>query len=732
MKNPLSNIIKGVRGSARAIGGMFRSKYIELILAVALFILLDTGVLIINFYTSYQIANDAHAIQLASRMGTQSQRLLHELYRVQDDAHNPEVEYLPAIDALADTYKVFDETLDAFIYGGDLIGQGQGKDALLQDAAYRNTSAHLLKEVEDIWKTYRTKLKPIVYAYFNKVERNEVIESSQAAISYARLQNDNLLHLMQSFATSVEGVAQRKAQRLRIIQSIGISLAVINFFLILFHFLKRLKQSDALVEKSRKETEDILENVDEGLLLLDQHYMIGSQHSKSLHVLFKEDNLAGKNFIDLLRPLVTEKTLDTVEEYTEILFSPRANESLISGLNPLKQVEVNLTTDVAAFDIRHFSFQFSRVYEKKRFHSLLVTVKDITEQIQLSERLKAANEKASKEIDMLLAIIHVENTMLTDFLQTTEEGLNNVNGILKKPDKGTDSLKNKLESIFRIVHKLKGDSTVLGLEFVMEKFHTLESAIAKLKEKRDLTGEDFLPLVIHLSQLITDFTIIGKLQKKMKASEPPKFNYDAPLPRVESPADTQDYSRSEPHWKKQLSSMVERIVRDYNKEAILDMSDFDVTLLSKEQTEPVKDIIVQSLRNSVAHGLETPMMRESAGKPLEGNLKVALKKNGAGLQLTIRDDGQGIDVERIKARAISTGLATENQLSDWHRSKLLSLIFLQGFTTAQETNVHAGHGVGMDLIKSRLDSLKGQAKVRFQTGRYTEFQYDFKAADAVV
>lgn len=731
MKSPFSTIIKAVRGSARAIGGMFRSKYIEIILAVALFILLDTGVLIINFYTSYQIANDAHAIQLASRMGTLSQSIVHELYQVQDDSQNPDVDYLPTIDALANTYKVFDETLDAFIYGGKLIGEKQGQDTLLEDTAYRNTNANLLKEVEAIWTTYRTLLKPIVYAYFSKLERDEVIEASKAAISYARLQSDNLLQLMQSFATAVEGVAQRKAERLRTIQTIGISLAVINFFLILFHFLKRLKRSDALVEKSRKETEDILENVNEGLLLLDQHYIIGSQHSKSLHVLFKEDNLAGRNFIDLLRPLVTEKTLDTVEDYTEILFSPRANESLISDLNPLKQVEVNLTTDAAAFDIRYFTFQFSRVYEKKVFNTLLVTVKDITEQVQLSERLKAANEKASKEIDMLLEIIHVENTMLTDFLQSTVEGLNNVNDILKKPAKGTDSLKNKLETIFRIVHKLKGDSTVLELEFIMEKFHTFESAIAKLKEKKDMTGEDFLPLVVHLSQLMADFTIISKLQKKMKDSDPSRFKHDPPLP-VEFSADTQDYSRSEPYWNKQLSILVKRIARDYNKEAVLDMSDFDVTLLSKEQMEPVKDIIVQSLRNSVAHGLETPMMRENAGKPLEGSLKVALKKNGAGLQLTIRDDGQGFDLERIKARAISTGLATENQLGNWQRSKLLSLIFLQGFTTAQESNVHAGHGVGMDLIKSRLDLLNGQVRVSYQTGRYTEFQYTFKGTDSVV
>lgn len=82
-----------------------------------------------------------------------------------------------------------------------------------------------------------------------------------------------------------------------------------------------------------------------------------------------------------------------MEEYTDILFSPRVNETLIKDLNPLDQVEINLTTDeTAVFDIRYFSFQFSRVYEKKGFDTLLVTVKDITEQVRLAEQLKEARE----------------------------------------------------------------------------------------------------------------------------------------------------------------------------------------------------------------------------------------------------------------------------------------------------------------------------------------------------
>ena len=230
MKNPFLFILKQLQLFLRSFAGMFRSKYIEIIFAVTLFILLDASVLIVNFYTSYQIANDAHAIKLASRMGTLSQSLLHELYQVRDDANNQEADYFATIDTFAKSYKIFDETLDAFIYGGSLIGEGQGQDALLKDTAYRNTSAHLLKDAENIWKTYRVKLKPIVYAYFNDAERDEIIEASETAIAYARLQSGNLLELMQEFTTSVEGVAQRKAERLRQIQALGITLAVITIF----------------------------------------------------------------------------------------------------------------------------------------------------------------------------------------------------------------------------------------------------------------------------------------------------------------------------------------------------------------------------------------------------------------------------------------------------------------------------------------------------------------------
>ncbi len=162
--------------------GFLSGKYIEIILAVGLFIILDTGVLIINFYTSYQISSDAHAIQIANRQTILSQNLFHELYQVRDDAASPDANYLKTIDALADTYKTFDETMDAFMYGGELIGAGQGTDLLLKDEAYRKANEKTLKEAEELWKQYRIHVKDVAYAFFNDLNREDVVRESNEAI----------------------------------------------------------------------------------------------------------------------------------------------------------------------------------------------------------------------------------------------------------------------------------------------------------------------------------------------------------------------------------------------------------------------------------------------------------------------------------------------------------------------------------------------------------------------
>jgi len=700
---------------------MFSGKYLEIIFAVGLFIILDAGVLVINFYTSYQIANDAHAIQIASRQTVLSQNLFHELYQVRDDAASSDANYLKTIDKLAETYKTFDETMDAFLYGGELIGSGQGTDILLK--------------AEALWQAYRIPVKNVAYAFFNDLSRADVVKESDVAIAYARANNQKLNALLDDVTHSMEGVARKKAEKLRVIQAIGITLAVLNFFLILFHFLRKLSQSDALVDKARRETNDILANVNEGLLLLDKNYVIGSQHSASLKEIFRQEYFSGRDFFDLLKPLITEKTLRIAQDYAEIMFSNTVSHTLVANLNPLNEVQISFSNENGNFTIRYLSFEFSRVAEEGEPDFLLVTVTDITHAVQLQQQLRDAEIKAAQDIDMLLQVIHLDGGLLLNYLSNVQASLSSVNSLLKQPVRTQPQFMEKVLRIARIIHTLKGECASLDLGFIEHKLHEYENAIEPLKSNGKLTGSDFIPLVVRLNQLMSDVNTVTLLVKKI--------NGNAPQPDVVLEINRSDgFKKSATDgfqslstlevWKPQFENLVSQVARDHNKAVKLIIEGSVLSRVTPSLRDTIRDITIQCLRNSVVHGLELPSQRSASGKNITGTIRVSVEQEDGAIQVKIRDDGKGIDIEAIRAKAIETGLYTATQLDSWQPNQLIKLIFQPGFSTwgsgAVSVDKHAGRGVGLDVVKNLLDEQGGKMSISYKPGEYTEFRFRFNQA----
>jgi len=716
----------------KILSNIFSTKYIEIILAVGLFIILDTGVLILNFYTSYQIANEAHAIQVANRQTILSQNLFHQLYQVRDDAAAGDQKYLKSIDALAETYKTFDETMDAFNYGGELIGTGQGSDKLLMDEAYRKANEKNLKEADELWKQYRIPVKHVVYAFFSDLSRDDVVAESNEAIKFARANNQKFNELLNDVAYSMEDVARKKAEQLRIIQTVGISLAVLNFFLILFHFLRKLRQSDALIEKARRETTDILANVNEGLLLLDKEYTIGSQYSASLGEIFRQENFAGRHFFDLLKPLVTEKTLRIARDYVDILFSKVVSETLVTNLNPLDEVQISLANESGSFTVRYLSFNFSRVVENDELVFLLVTVSDITDAIELQQQLKDAEIKAAQDIDMLLQVIHLDGGLLLNYLSNVQVALASVNNLLKQPVKTQPQFMEKVLKIARIIHTLKGECASLDLSFIEKKLHDYETTIEPLKTNNRLTGSDFIPLAVRLNQLMSDVNTVVMLVKKI--------NGDASRSAVVTDIDRSNTSKKPVTdgfhslstlevWKPQFEHLVAQVAKDHNKAVKLILEGAVLSRVNPALRDAIRDITIQCLRNAVVHGLELPSQRSASGKSLTGNIRISVEQEEGAIQVKIRDDGKGIDIEAIRAKAIEKGMYTAAQLESWQPNQLIKLIFQPGFSTFNArdavTDKHAGRGVGLDVVKNILDEQGGKMSISYRAGEFTEFRFRF-------
>ncbi|MBO3762317.1 chemotaxis protein CheA [Ciceribacter sp. L1K22] len=160
-----------------------------------------------------------------------------------------------------------------------------------------------------------------------------------------------------------------------------------------------------------------------------------------------------------------------------------------------------------------------------------------------------------------------------------------------------------------------------------------------------------------------------------------------------------------------------RLVHDLSREtgkSIELITEGETTEVDKTVVERLADPLVHLVRNSIDHGLETPDERVAAGKDPVGKVILAATQTGGEVVITIRDDGRGINRERVRAKAEASGLVQPGaQLTD---QELLQMIFQPGFSTAQQITNLSGRGVGMDVVKKTVEALRGGIDIKSETG----------------
>jgi len=137
--------------------------------------------------------------------------------------------------------------------------------------------------------------------------------------------------------------------------------------------------------------------------------------------------------------------------------------------------------------------------------------------------------------------------------------------------------------------------------------------------------------------------------------------------------------------------------------------------------ERLVDPLVHMVRNAVYHGIEPPEVRLARGKPAKGTIYLHAAHRGNSIVIEVEDDGDGLDVEEIKAKAVSLGFIHPEQAPELPYAEALKLIFLPGFSTAERVGDQAGRGVGMDVVKRVIESMNGQIEIETERGVGTKF-----------
>ncbi|MDD2271905.1 MAG: chemotaxis protein CheA [Desulfuromonadaceae bacterium] len=171
---------------------------------------------------------------------------------------------------------------------------------------------------------------------------------------------------------------------------------------------------------------------------------------------------------------------------------------------------------------------------------------------------------------------------------------------------------------------------------------------------------------------------------------------------------------------KKFPRIVRSMSRDLGKEVDLQIVG-EETELDRSVVDEIGDPLIHLIRNAMDHGLETPEERLEAGKSRCGTLVLAAIHEGNQIIISMKDDGRGIDTERVGRKAIEKGLITEEQFAAMGQREVFDLLFLPGFSTKEKTTDLSGRGVGMDVVKTNIKKLNGLIEIKSTKGLGSEF-----------
>ena len=453
---------------------------------------------------------------------------------------------------------------------------------------------------------------------------------------------------------------------------------------------------------ARGEYVSILDNVSDGLFLIDEGGIIGTHYSAACESLFNRKQIAGVKFISLIDGIVDSAVRAAAEDYLPLLFDGSKAQRLVDKLNPLGEVELMFGGLTGEFASRHYQFHFRRVMKDGVIRHVMVLVRDVTRQKELAQEVELTRRRIDEEMELFYGIIHVEPDTLAQFLSDAAEDLESINSAFADPSSDPAEL---ISGVFRRAHAIKGDADMLGLEYIANKAHEMESAAKAVSQKKTIASDDFLQVTIILSEIRTSVekisTVIARWSGTHTISQTP--------------------SSPDEYFTGSLGNLVKRLAERHGKRADISLSMSGIDRIGGRDRKRMREILVQLIRNSMYHGIETPEERMNAGKGATGNISISASENDGTLTIRYRDDGRGLDGEKILRKAVERGIITEDQSSLMTERDAYPLIFRENFSTADGTDLTAGRGVGMALVKNLVSGAGGRITLRSRGGEYLEF-----------
>jgi len=435
-----------------------------------------------------------------------------------------------------------------------------------------------------------------------------------------------------------------------------------------------------------------------GLFFMNSSHVIQDHYSRYLEEMLSETDLFGRTFTDVIADSVTANELQMIKDYFGMIIEQKYDQEMLDDINPLNELHYVNKRNGAR---KVFQCGFAIVERGREEVFILVTVYDITAKVELQKRLAEEQNKRQEEMQSVFELIQVDPSVFGEFMEDMEYEFNTIDKTLK--DKEMPSHES-LVKIYQSIHAIKSNAVILGLNVFGNKVHNMETVIKKMRERE---GE------VPFSEMLNLTMDIEKLSNEREG-------FKVVIDKLNS------YTKDEGGKNQSLNILITSLAKAADK-AAADMgrkvrfvsSDVDLAAVESGPRRAMKEILMQLIRNSVAHGIEPPDVRRAKGKNETGIIRLTIKMVNMVINIELRDDGKGLDYRKIAEKAVRNKIIRKEDAAN--KNMLIKAIFAPGFSTADNEGMHAGRGIGLNLVRDRVKEVKGAIKLRSEPDKGTAF-----------
>ena len=457
----------------------------------------------------------------------------------------------------------------------------------------------------------------------------------------------------------------------------------------------RLEVENSVIDARDQENRKYLDNIAEGLILIDRDHRISEQYSRYVETLFATRDIAGKRFSEFIYPESEgsdaeerEEKRKELDQFLTMVFENTATEmEMIMSINPIGEHTFRVGAGEDAREIV-VATDFQRVFgEDGSVERVMAIFEDRTDIVETRKQLESERERYKSDIEHIATLLKTGPEAYSEFersaLQTIE-------------DLSAESLPTgrRREQLLRDLHSLKGTARYLEFSGVAELTHAAEEALSR-------DDREALP------------DLVGRLREEMENLRSINEKFRSFASRIAADGEGEGELTA-------LRDQLERMVRD-----LADELGKEVTFTLKADVDrfpilpKLQNPIIHLVRNAVDHGIEDSYERLTAGKESTAALTLSLSESDSAYIIAVLDDGRGIDFDSVRRRAVEKGVIDED--ADPGEKELLKLLFSSSFSTRSEATEVSGRGVGLDVVHSEVRALGGRISVGTKEGVGTRF-----------